>query len=195
MKIFYDIRYESINNLSPLSIGLIDECDNYFYGEQICNILKSNRTENFVFCQNENEDKKNMNFAPGHVCFCSSTSDLSLNLRHWLSRFKSDPVEFATLSNDGYIQVALNLLLYAYKDSVYQQANLPFPDSLNILGINYNLSQDISRYLKIDRPATTKEINTLLSNLKMDPYRLHTDIYDNSLYLAYMYKELYGKII
>lgn len=57
MKIFYDVRYESINNLEPLSIGLVDEFYNSFYGEQIFNISKSNHKENFVFYQNENEKK------------------------------------------------------------------------------------------------------------------------------------------
>lgn len=128
-------------------------------------------------------------FAPYRTCFCSSTCDLSLNLRHWLSKFSS--VEFCTLSNDGYQQTALNNLLFAYKGAL---SDLPFPDRLNILGINYNLSQDISRYLRIDCPPNTEQINKLAYNLRLDPYKIHTDIRDNSLYLASIYKELYKKI-
>lgn len=192
MKIFYDVRYESINNLEPLSIGMVSEIDNSFYGEQICNISKTGHKENFVFYQNENEKNKVMNFAPRTVYFCDSTHTLSLNLRYWLSKYSN--VEFVTLSNDCYQQFVLNTLLYKYKELAIQQPDLPFPDSLNILGINYNLSQDISRYLEIDRPATVEEINKLLFTIGINPYRIHTNIRDNSLYLAKTYKDLYKKI-
>lgn len=195
MKIFYNIRYVSINDLEPISVGIVAENDDAFYAEQIFNIQKcihDIHRANLIFCQNENEKNRNMIFSPKKVHFNSSTLELSLNLRHFLSNFQD--VEFSTLSNDCYQQFILNKLLFSYKESLIQQPILPFPDKLNILGINYNLSQDISRYLNIKRPPTVREINDLLFQLRMDPYMIHEKIHDNSLYLANLYKKLYERI-